>query len=174
MSSGVQPAQQRIGHTTASVPATLVPHCNDAFGGTTGTSVSVCVGSVASRPLYRIWRGGSPSARFGRRVRLAATMWVAGFPRCFRIPGNFLSISASSIIQDYDPVQLWSVLVRYFLHADPYNVIIWCGWVRKWIILPGLVCIPGTLKVGWRHTPTDLSSLSFRRTKYQPKRTTTG
>ena len=143
----------------------------------------MCVGAVTFRPRHRIWRGGSPRAGFGSepfshvlfgRVRLAATMWVAGFPRCFRMPGNFLGISTSNMIQDYDPVQLWSVLVRYFLHADPYNVIFWYGWVRKWTILPRLVCIPGTLKVGWRHTPTALSSLGFRRSKYQPKRTTNG
>ena len=66
VSSELQPAQQRIGRTTARVPATLVPYCNDAFGGgTTGTSVSVRVGAVTFRPRHRIWRGGSPRAGFG-------------------------------------------------------------------------------------------------------------
>ncbi len=77
-------------------------------------------------------------------------------------------------MQDYDPVQLWSVLVWYFLHADRHNIIIWCGWVSKWTILSRLVCIPWTLKISWVYTPTDLASWAFRHAKYQPKLTTNG
>ena len=161
VSSGLQPAQQRIGRTTARVPATLVPYCNDAFGGALPARASRCV-SVPS-PFDRDIGSGAAGARGRDLAANPSPMsflgeYVAGLPRCFRRPGNFLSISTSNMIQDYDPVQLWSVLVRYFLHADPYNVIFWYGWVRKWTILPRLVCIPGTLKVGWRHTPSDLSS----------------